>query len=415
MSDTPDTNEPNPDLGQNFHEEPPKKSEVKEFAKKGFLIGVIVIFIIVGSYAVIKIAPSIFSSLASVSVSVSSIFKPKGVPPTTSTSPTPKTTPIVIVTTPAPTPTPSPVTSYTSPTPAPIVTYNQYNQNGKADLVLHVLSTGVIDRNANVFTARSSMDASERAAVRFEVVNSGDKASGGWNFTMLMPVSLGKDVYASPTERSLAPGERMEFTVGFDNILTGRQPVTISVDEGGLVSESNKNNNAGTVYFNVTGNSVYGNTNTYYPPTNGYYGGGLPDLTIRAIGVGVLDPYTGAFTPTGQILSNQRVAVQFEVSNIGGGATGPWTFSANLPSYTDSFYSSGYEPSLAPGDRIVLTIGFDNITSNNSYNYNYSSYPTYYPSANYNAPVTITLDQNNRIRELNENNNSLHISIPVVY
>ncbi|MDD5050530.1 MAG: CARDB domain-containing protein [Candidatus Pacebacteria bacterium] len=420
-----ENDEHKPDVEVNFHEEPPKKNGTGEFVKKALIIALIIILIIVGSWGVIKLAPSIFSSLASVSVSVSSIFKPKATP---KPSPSPVTTPTPVIIESTPTPTPAPVVSYPdnsgttdyTPTPTPYTEYNTYNQNTKADLVLHILATGVIDRNTNVFVTRPSIDASERAAVRFEVINNGGQASGPWTFSMLMPVTAGKDVYASPIERSLTPGDRMEITVGFDNIRSGRQPVTISVDEGGLVSESRKDNNASTVYFSVTGNNFYQNADLYYPGINNYYGNGLPDLAIRVIGIGIMDPYTGAFRPTGQLYSSQRIGVQFEVRNDGSRPTGSWTFSANLPSNTDSFYTSGYEPSLAPGERIILTIGFDGLDTNysdNNYDYNYynDNYPYNTYRDNYTAPMTITVDQNHRIQELNENNNTLRISIPIVY
>ncbi len=384
----------------NFHEEPPKKNEMAEFAKKGFVIAAIIILIIAGSYGVIRLAPSLFSSLASISVSVSSIFKPKATP---IASPFATATPVVIESTPEPTITPTITTSYTnSATPTPT---NTYRTNTKADLVLHILSTGVIDRNTNIFVPKTTMNANERAAIRFEVINVGGRSSGTWTFSMLMPITAGKDVYSSPVERSLNSGEKMEFTIGFDNIRGGRQSATVSVDEGGLVSESRKDNNAGTAYFNVVGNTSY--VNNY---TNGY-SGGLPDLAIRAIAVGTLDPRTGAFISTSQIYSNQRVGLQFEVSNVGGSPTGPWTFNADLPSDIDSYYQSGYELSLAPGERIVLTIGFDNVQTNYSDNYN-DNYN--YDRGRYGAPVTIKLDTNQNIRELNESNNILNTAIPVI-
>ncbi|MDD5068901.1 MAG: CARDB domain-containing protein [Candidatus Pacebacteria bacterium] len=404
-----------PDVEVNFHEEPPKKSGTGEFVKKALVIGLIIILIIVGSWAVIRLAPSIFSGLASISVSVSKIFKPKATPIPAVSTPTP--TPVIIVST--PTPTPAPVVSYPdnsgttdyTPTPTPVAAYNQ---NTRADLVLYILATGVIDRNTNVFVTRPSIDASERAAVRFEVQNAGGRASGAWAFSMLMPVVAGKDTYSSPTERSLAPGEKMQITVGFDNIRSGRQPVTISVDEGGLVSESRKDNNAGTVYFSVTGDAYYGNNDVYYPPANNYYGNGLPDLAIRVIGIGTVDPYTGAFRPTGQLYSNQRVGVQFEVRNDGGTATGRWAFNADLPTNADSSFESDLQPSLRPGERIIITIGFDNLDTNYSDDYRYDDYRYDY-RGNYTAPVTITLDPDRDIRESSENNNTLRISIPIVY
>ena len=158
-------------------EEPTK---ARDFASKALVTGLVVVFIVVGSYGIIKVIPSVMSSLASISVSVSSIFKPKTV-----ASPTP--TP-AIETTPSPTPANNVAYPYPSPeAPTPIPTPVNTNY-GLADLEVRVLATGVIDRTTNVFTARQNISLGERAAVRFEVINNGTNQSGAWSFGALLPL-----------------------------------------------------------------------------------------------------------------------------------------------------------------------------------------------------------------------------------
>ncbi len=365
-----------------------------EFIKKILVIIAIVLLVILVIWGVIRIAPSIFSSLASVSVAVSSIFKPKATPTPALTLPSP--TPLVIVTTPTPTPDyiePTATPGYTTqPTPTPTVIHTQ---TGKPDLAIQIESVGVIDRNSNIFVPRSSIDASERAGIRFAVVNLGGRNSGTWTWNALMPVATANSVYSSAPQRSLAPGERIEFTMGFDGIRSGgSQNAVISVDEQNFISETREDNNSAIVYFNVSGNYS----------GNGSYSGTRPDLAVRVAGIGVINDYNGAFIPTGQIYANQKAAVQFEVRNSGGQSTGTWTFSADLPTNSDSTYESGREPSLAPGESLILTIGFDDINTDD-----FDS-----RRGSYQVPVSITLDQDDRIDESNENNNDLSTEIPII-
>lgn len=120
------------------------------------------------------------------------------------------------------------------------VTNNPY---GRADLVVHVLATGVVDRVTNEFTASSSVRSVDRAGVKFEIVNQGDRFAEGWAFSAVLP-TYPSFIYQSPQQQTLYPGDKIVFTLGFDSIKDlGDNIVTINADNIGSVKESNEDNN----------------------------------------------------------------------------------------------------------------------------------------------------------------------------
>ncbi len=375
-----------------------------DFVTKALIIGLVVVLIVLGSYAIIRVIPSILSSLASVSVSVSSIFKPKTTPVPTAT---PAATVIPATPTPTPTNTNGVIFSNATPTPTPVTqvqtnpvqttqTNNFYNPNARADLAVRVISTGIINRTNNQFIAEPTINSGDKAAVRFEIVNQGDKATGNWTFSALLPTQSAQNIYTSPVERSLAPGDRIEFTMGFEGITSGAQSLIISADEGNIVPESNENNNTATIPFSISG---YSNGNNYN--NGGYYGNGtLPDLAV-------------------QVLQTGGSSVQFQVTNIGGSATGNWSWSATLPTgatyngynngynnynqnYNQGNYQSDIQPSLGAGQSVVFTMNFNS----NSYPYNNN-----YSNSGSNQ-IFIQVDSANQVPESNESNNTATAYVP---
>lgn len=82
------------------------------------------------------------------------------------------------------------------------------------------------------------------------------------------------------------------------------------------------------------------------------------DLSVRIIAVGVIDPYTGAFVARAPYSTSDVSAVQFDIQNVGGGTSGSYTFTANIPTTQPYTFSSQVQPSLAPGSHVVNTLRF---------------------------------------------------------
>ena len=87
---------------------------------------------------------------------------------------------------------------------------------------------------------------------------------------------------------------------------------------------------------------------------------GLPDLitTIDAIGY-LTGPSADTFVATSTVPNGSRPAVRFTIKNIGTNQTGPWRFSATIPTQTSFLYQSQPQQPLLPGDSIQYTLGFD--------------------------------------------------------
>ena len=87
---------------------------------------------------------------------------------------------------------------------------------------------------------------------------------------------------------------------------------------------------------------------------------GLPDLAVRIDSTGYMTgTTTDSFVATTSIPANVRPVVKFTITNTGTNATGPWRFSATIPTQTAYVYQSAPQQSLLPGDSIQYALGFD--------------------------------------------------------
>jgi CARDB len=163
---------------------------------------------------------------------------------------------------------------------------------------------------------------------------------------------------------------------------TTEATVTVNVSTGAnsqTANQTTSTNTANTTTPSNTASNVKINVNipsatpsagqpitTTYNMTNGPTytdrgNAGEPDLVATILQTGVVSTTTGAFTPQSSVKTSDRAAVHFQIQNIGTKASGSWTFAVVLPTYPAYTFQSGTQPSLAPGDRIEFTLGFDNI------------------------------------------------------
>lgn len=113
--------------------------------------------------------------------------------------------------------------------------------------------------------------------------------------------------------------------------------------------------------------------------------GGVPDLGVRIIDIGMVDEASGDFVHATSTRRGAQAAVVFEVSNIGTAVSKKWQFAANLPiNYGD--FQSELQSELAPGDRVRFTLGFR------------------HPRARGANQVVITVDPRNELRDANRDN-----------
>jgi hypothetical protein len=124
---------------------------------------------------------------------------------------------------------------------------------------------------------------------------------------------------------------------------------------------------------------------------------GLPNLTTTIIATGFLaNGTTESFVPAQVIPAGARAAVRFSIANTGTNVSGPWQFSAGIPTQNGYVFTGPVEQSLAPGDHIVFTLGFDQA------------------NLGANQPIVVTADPQGHVAESTEVDNSRSATITVL-
>lgn len=114
---------------------------------------------------------------------------------------------------------------------------------------------------------------------------------------------------------------------------------------------------------------------------------GKPDLSVRILAVGTINSVTGAFENRYPVGPNDIAAVQFDIANNGGSASGNYYFTVNLPMQGGYLYTSPIQSSLTPGSHVVSTLRFKPVQSGG-------------------GTVTVNVDTTYAVGETNEGNNS---------
>lgn len=122
------------------------------------------------------------------------------------------------------------------------------NPAGKPDLAVRILEIGTLDTVTNAFIKTTSVLQNGRGAVRFAVENLGTKTSPSWSFTAALP-TYPFHVYQSTSQQPLAPGERIEYTIGFDSVSSAVTAgvFTVNVDPSNSIWEVSESNNIAKV------------------------------------------------------------------------------------------------------------------------------------------------------------------------
>jgi hypothetical protein len=141
------------------------------------------------------------------------------------------------------------------------------------------------------------------------------------------------------------------------------------VEKIGVVRVTVKNDALSTIVDTpVSTTTVTGTTSnvpTYVPSQPApiqpvYYG--KADLAVRMLQTGLLSG-NNIISSQNQFSANNMVGIKFEVRNDGDANTGPWYFTASLPSLSTPIYNSNIQISLRPGESIVFTLGFSGLSN----------------------------------------------------
>lgn len=167
---------------------------------------------------------------------------------------------IATTTTPVTTTTTNPRTTTATPRPG-TSSRNTYvltqagrvsDPNGRPDLAVTILDTGTID-SSNIYTKVGSINRNGRGAVRFIVENLGTKTVDNWTFNAVLP-TLPMYIFSSPMQPTLGPGDKIEYTLAFDQVdgAATANTLTINADPANtLWNEVSENNNIAKVILNI--------------------------------------------------------------------------------------------------------------------------------------------------------------------
>jgi hypothetical protein len=124
---------------------------------------------------------------------------------------------------------------------------------GLPDLATKIIATGYLaGPDTSSFVPASIIPPGARPAVEFSIANNGTNSTGPWNFLAEMP-SKGNQVFTSPTEPSLNPGDHTVFTLGFNEAIPGpAQTITVIADPNDNIVESNEGNNSASAAVTIT-------------------------------------------------------------------------------------------------------------------------------------------------------------------
>lgn len=114
---------------------------------------------------------------------------------------------------------------------------------------------------------------------------------------------------------------------------------------------------------------------------------GKPDLSVRIVAVGVINPVTGNFENRYPVGPEEIAAVQFDIANSGTASTGNYYFSVNLPMQGGYLYQSPIQANLTPGSHVLNTLRFKPLMAGG-------------------GTVTVSVDTTYAVGESNEGNNA---------
>lgn len=141
--------------------------------------------------------------------------------------------------------------SVTAPPPAPKPKDTDYSgitkvePTGQPDLEIKIINSGSLNTVTQEFTPGASVMRDRSAAVVFDVQNIGKNYSGEWKFSAKLPIP--QSDYISSVQQSLAPGDRIRFTIGFGELVnSGINTATFTVDSELAVNDLDRANNSAT-------------------------------------------------------------------------------------------------------------------------------------------------------------------------
>jgi CARDB len=248
---------------------PARQKAVTGLAVVGF-VALIVLGLSLAVYST-RFVPGVVNRVGSAAVYLGSVFNPTPAPAITVVPNSSAATTISFgasSATPATTTTTTTTTSNVATTPVAKVpaTSGQNTSNtyqiasgstaaapyGLPDLTVYITDIGYLtSASADSYVSATTVPSGDRPAVKFTIKNIGTNWTGTWRFSASIPTRTSY-VFQSDQQQSLAPGESIDYTLGFDQALTGaNQLISITANSDHTAAESTESNNNITAFFNV--------------------------------------------------------------------------------------------------------------------------------------------------------------------
>lgn len=124
--------------------------------------------------------------------------------------------------------------------------------HGLPDLAVTVTAVGYFkDASTDSFIASTTVPSGYQPAIKFTVKNVGTNWTGTWRFNASIPTRR-LYVFESDPQQSLASGESIDYTLGFDQALVGTQQIaSITANFDHAVQDKNIVNDSAVAYLNV--------------------------------------------------------------------------------------------------------------------------------------------------------------------
>ena len=249
-------------------ETPASKTAVNGLAVVGFLA-----LVVAGMWLAVystRFVPTVVNRIGSAAVYLGSVFTPAPEPTlsvistpvasttisfgTASSTVSTSTTTTTVVTTAATNLSTSAIPPKKIPITAGTKTSGTYQIGGTAtavtpyglpDLAVTISAIGYFaTASDDSFVTSQTVPAGNRPAVKFTIKNIGTNWTGTWRFSASIPTQT-TYVYQSDPQQSLAPGDSIDYVLGFDRANIGsEQNILITANFDNMVADSNPNNNS---------------------------------------------------------------------------------------------------------------------------------------------------------------------------
>lgn len=237
----------------------PSGSARRTVLRTAAVIGFIVLFLLGIGLAIYgaRMAPELMSRINGAAVSLVSIFRPAdegslNVVPTSFNVEDQEPTATSTATS-----TPSEGGSGSSPSQPPRTVVREVlipiEPYGDADLTVRITDVGYLrSSDTDSFVSSNEVPDNRRGAVKFTVTNAGTNVSGRWEMEAKLPTSPSLTYDNFGLQRSLNPGDEIDFVLGFDRPRSGdNRVITITVDPDRDVRESDEGNNSDSARVDI--------------------------------------------------------------------------------------------------------------------------------------------------------------------